>query len=160
MKSTQEWGRFFPIEMCDYGYNETVAMDHFPLSEQEALQKGYHWSTYQSPPPVVKQTVSSDSLPDSIDEITDEILENAILCEVTDKPFKPSIKELEFYRKLRIPFPRRSPDQRHADRMKKRPEFRLETTQCTSCNKQIYSNISPIGSSIVLCDDCFKKEVY
>ena len=35
MKSTGEWGEFFPHEMSPFGYNETVAQEYFPMTEDE-----------------------------------------------------------------------------------------------------------------------------
>jgi hypothetical protein len=39
MKSTGEWGEFFPLSLSLFGYNETVAQDYFPLAQEEAIQK-------------------------------------------------------------------------------------------------------------------------
>ena len=36
MTSTHEWGEFFPTTMSDFGYNETVAQDYFPMTKDEA----------------------------------------------------------------------------------------------------------------------------
>jgi len=35
MRSTGEWGEFFPHELSPFGYNETVAQEYFPLTEEE-----------------------------------------------------------------------------------------------------------------------------
>lgn len=43
MKKTGEWGEFFPISLSPFAYNETNGQEHFPLSREEALQKGYTW---------------------------------------------------------------------------------------------------------------------
>jgi hypothetical protein len=39
MKQTGERWEFFPPRMSSFGYNETVAMEHFPLTRAEALAK-------------------------------------------------------------------------------------------------------------------------
>jgi hypothetical protein len=39
MKSTGEWGEFFPLPLSPFGYNETVAQDYFPLTSEEAIEK-------------------------------------------------------------------------------------------------------------------------
>lgn len=56
-------------------------------------------------------------LPEDISKIPDDILNWAIECEVTKKPFRIIKQELEFYRKHNIPIPRRHPDQRYIDRL-------------------------------------------
>ena len=34
MQSTAEWGEFFPHELSPFGYNETVAQEYFPMTEE------------------------------------------------------------------------------------------------------------------------------
>jgi hypothetical protein len=43
MKSTGEWGEFFPHELSPFGYNETVANEYFPLIEKEIKKKEWKW---------------------------------------------------------------------------------------------------------------------
>lgn len=43
MVKNGEWGEFFPVTYSKFAYNETVAQEHFPLSKDEVLQKGYQW---------------------------------------------------------------------------------------------------------------------
>lgn len=39
MKSTKEWGEFFPTELATFGYNETVAYEYFPMTEEAVREK-------------------------------------------------------------------------------------------------------------------------
>jgi len=39
MQSTGEWGEFFPTEISPFGYDETVAGELYPLSENEIRKK-------------------------------------------------------------------------------------------------------------------------
>ena len=94
-------------------------MTTHPLSKEEALEDGYIWSDYEAPFPKVEKTLPGARLPDSIREIPDDILNWAIECEVTKKPFRIMPSELEFYRKNNLPAPRRHPDQRYLDRIAK-----------------------------------------
>lgn len=34
MKSTGEWGEFFPHQLSPYAYNETIAQEYFPLNPE------------------------------------------------------------------------------------------------------------------------------
>jgi hypothetical protein len=43
MKSTGEWGEFFPHELSPFGYNETVAQEYFPMTEAQVKEKGWNW---------------------------------------------------------------------------------------------------------------------
>lgn len=139
MKKTGEWGKFFPIELCSFGYNETIAMDHFPLTKEEALQRGYKWSDYEMPAPKA---------------------EDSTLCEISGRAFRITKQENEFYKKMDLALPTRHPDQRHADRMKKRAQYKLQTINCAKCQKEIVCSIKNIPVKTSLCDECYLKEVY
>lgn len=43
MQSTGEWGEYFPIEASPFGYNETVAQEYFPLTQEDVQEKGWSW---------------------------------------------------------------------------------------------------------------------
>ena len=45
MRSTGEWGEFFPHELSPFGYNETVAQEYFPMTEGEVKSRGWNWHT-------------------------------------------------------------------------------------------------------------------
>jgi len=160
MESTGEWGQYFPKDICTFGYNETIAMDHFPITKEEALSKGYKWCDYEMPLQKVEKTISPNDVPDSIKDIPETIINWAIVCETTNKPFNITKQELAFYKKHDIPCPRIKPDQRHANRMKKRPEYRLDITNCSKCQRSIYSNITTGITNPKYCEDCFKNLIY
>ncbi len=46
------------------------------------------------------QQIPAQELPDTIDKVTDDILEKAIVCEESGRPFRIIRLELEFYRKM------------------------------------------------------------
>jgi CxxC-x17-CxxC domain-containing protein len=99
-------------------------------------------------------------LPYNISQIPDDILNRAVECEVTNKPFKIIKQELEFYRKHNLPIPRRHPDQRHLDRIALRNPRKLYTRICDKCGKDIKTTYAPDRSEIVYCEECYNKEVY
>lgn len=39
----REWGEYFPFSLSPFAYNETMAMDNFPLTKEEALKRGFRW---------------------------------------------------------------------------------------------------------------------
>lgn len=67
---------------------------------------------------MVEKTIKASLLPEDITNIPDDILNWAIECEVTKKPFRIVKPELEFYRKHNLQIPHRHPDQRYIDRLK------------------------------------------
>ncbi len=134
MMADGEWGEFFPSSMSPFGYNETVAQEYFPLTREEITESGiFNWSDYEAPFPTVEKVIPASKLPDTIDSIPDDILNWAIECEVTGRPFRIIRQELEFYRKHSLPIPRRHPDQRHLDRMALRNPRKLYERQCDKC---------------------------
>jgi len=118
MKRHGEWGEFFPLWMSPFGYNETLAGEILPMTRDEALEKWYTWSDYQSPAPKVDKIIPAHKIPKDISEIPDDILHWAIECETTKKLFRIIEPELEFCRKNDIPIPKKHPDQRRIERMR------------------------------------------
>ncbi|MDD5769471.1 MAG: hypothetical protein PHE25_00740 [Candidatus Gracilibacteria bacterium] len=155
MMETGEWGEFFPSSISPFGYNETVAQEYFPISRDKALPYLYNWSTYEPPFPHVDKIIPSNKLPKDITKIPDDILNRAIECEITKKPFRIIKQELEFYRKHNIPIPKRHPDQRHLDRMNLRNPRKLFDRKCDKCGKDIKTTYSPDRKEIVYCEECY-----
>ncbi len=127
-----EWGEFFPGSISPFGYNETVAPWHFPLTKEAALRLGFKRSDYEAPFPQVDKILQPSELPD-IKDVTNDILQQAIECEVSHKPFRVIKQELDFYRKHNLPLPRRHPDQRHLDRMGRRNPRKIWQRNCAKC---------------------------
>lgn len=160
MKKTGEWGEFFPSSLSPFGYNETVAQEGFSLSKEEAIQKGFNWSDYESPKPEVKKIIPASKLPANIKDIPDDILNWAIECEVTHKPFRVVKQELQFYRDNNVPIPRKHPDQRHKDRTALRNPKKLWSRNCMKCQASIQTTYSPDRPERVYCERCYLEEVY
>ncbi|HEY4474539.1 MAG TPA: hypothetical protein VJC06_01285, partial [Candidatus Paceibacterota bacterium] len=79
MKETKEFGEFFPPQLSPFGYNETQGQVYMPLSKEEALAAGYAWED-QLPGTFGKETIKSDQIPDSIQELGDSILKEILAC--------------------------------------------------------------------------------
>ena len=160
MKTTWEWGEFFPANISPFGYNETVAQEYFPLSKTEAESKNFNWSDYEAPLPKVDKIIPASKLPEDIVDIPDDILNWAIECEVSKKPFRIIRQELDFYRKHNLPIPKRHPDQRHLDRMKLRNPRKLFTRNCDKCDADIQTTYAPERPETVYCEKCYNAEIY
>ena len=160
MQSTGEWGEFFPHYMSPFGYNETVAQEHFPLEKADVLKKGWKWSDYEKLPPKADKRISASRLPDDIKDIPDDILNRAIECEDSKKPFKVTDQELSFYRKMSLPIPHFHPDVRHLNRLKLRNPRKLFDRKCDKCSSAIKTTYSPDRPERVYCEECYLKTVY
>lgn len=160
MHKTGEWGEFFPARFSPFGYNESVAMEYFPLPKEQAIAAGFHWSDYESPKPQVEKILPAAKLPDNIQDIPDDILNWAVECEITKKPFRIIKQELKFYRNHNLPIPRRHPDQRHKDRMELRNPRKLYRRACMKCGKEIQTTFAETRKEMVYCEQCYLQEVY
>ena len=160
MRTRGEWGEFMPVALSPFGYNETVAQEYFPLTKNEVLRKGWKWSDFEMPPPQVKKSIKAHDLPDLTDSVPDDILNWAIECEITKRPFKIIKQELDFYRQMKLPIPRRHPDQRHRDRMALRNPRKLWNRSCANCQKQIATSYAPERPEMVYCEQCYLETVY
>ena len=156
-----EWWEFFPASLSPFGYNETVAQEYFPLTKSEATKNGiFNWSDYEPPFPKVEKIIKASMLPNDISKIPDDILNWAIECEVTGKPFRIIKQELEFYRKHNLPIPKKHPDQSHLDRLALRNPRKLFDRKCDKCSKSIKTTYSPDRKEIIYCEKCYEKEIF
>lgn len=160
MQKTGEWGKFFPGTLSPFGYNESLANDYFPMNKEESLKSGFKWNEYEQPLPEVERVISGDQVPDDIKDIPDAVLNFAIKCPVTSKLFKVTAQELQYYRKNKIPLPRKHHEQRHKERLAKRNPRKLWERKCDQCVKIFKSTYALDRPEKVYCEECFRKEVY
>jgi CxxC-x17-CxxC domain-containing protein len=120
----------------------------------------FNWSDYEAPFPKVEKIIPANKLPENISEIPDDILNWAIECEITKKPFRIIKQELDFYRKYNLPIPRKHPSQRHLERMNFRNPRKLFKRKCDKCGKKIQTTYNPERLEIVYCQDCYEREIY
>jgi|CXWL01.1.fsa_nt_gi hypothetical protein len=152
-----EWGQFFPARFSPHGYNESLANEYYPMSREDVLSHGWNWhedierGQYQGP---------HVEIPDHIDEVSDAIVDQILTCEKSGKPYKVMKQELDFYRKLRLPIPRRSFEQRYVDRLALRNQRRLWDRECMSCGKAIQSTYAPDRPEKIYCEKCYLDAVY
>ncbi|QQR83270.1 hypothetical protein IPJ72_05725 [Candidatus Peregrinibacteria bacterium] len=157
MQKTGEWGQFFPAHLSPHAYNESVAYDYFPLTKADVENKGWAWyeanekAAYQGP---------TIELPDHINSVTDQVTEQILTCEKSNKLFKIIPQELKFYRSMGIPIPRLAPDQRAIDRMQLRNERKLYDRKCSNCQSTIQSTYAPDREEKVVCEHCYLKNIY
>jgi len=158
-----EWWEFFPASLSPFWYNETVAQEYFPLEKKDVSEKHlykFNWSDYESPKPNVEKIIPAEKLPENIVDIPDDILNWAIECEVSKKPFRIIKQELEFYRKHNLPVPHKHPDIRHLERMKLRNPRKLFDRKCDKCWVEMKSTYKEDREEIVICEKCYEKEIY
>ncbi len=154
MKETGEWGEFFPQSLSPFGYNESVAHEYLPLSEEEVQSRGGFWREI---PPLASGN-ESYSVPNGLSEIGDEILTKIIVDADSGRPFKVQRRELFLHRELGLPFSALGPESRYRIRFRKRVPRALYLRTCSACAQEIQTAISPAWSARVLCEKCYNTQ--
>ncbi|MDD5623427.1 MAG: hypothetical protein PHI23_01815, partial [Candidatus Peribacteraceae bacterium] len=160
MRANGEWGEYLPASLSPFAYNETIAQEYFPLTEQEVLQRGWRWREEQEEITKVSKVIAAEKLPDTLAEIPDDILHWPITCAATKRPFQIVKQELDFYRKMHLPIPHLHPDERHRRRVACRNPYKLWTRPCMKCGKEMETTYAPERPEKVYCETCYLKEVY
>jgi hypothetical protein len=181
------YGEFFPPEFSPFYYDETIAQEYYPLSEEKVknfgfLLKGKSKRNY-------KVDTKANNLPDHIEDTDESILGRVIECmhggacsEQCTEAFKIIESELQFYKRMNLPLPRLCPNCRHYQRLKQRNPLKLWHRSCMCSGesrvKQKYQNTakhdhgdkpcpvefetsySPDRPEVVYCEKCYQAEVY
>ena len=150
------YGEFFPTALSPFSYNETTAQEFFPLEKETALKNNFTWFDREERD--YKPTIMVNQIPDTIKEITEEILKDIIQCANTGKDencttaFRIITNELSFYQRFNIPLPTKCPNCRHKERMAFRtmPNFRKTICAEESCDNQILTAY-PESATNVYC---------
>jgi len=166
MKSTGEWGQFFPMAMSPYPYNDTNAYEFFPLTKEEVQAKGLVWRD-----PDIKNykvTLTCEQIPDLIRMVPDKITEEIIECEHKGAcahqcatAFRILPKELEFYRNNNLPLPKQCPNCRSFDRRSRRRGMEVYHRHCmkAGCANEFETSYAPDRPEIVYCEQCYQNEL-
>ncbi len=159
MQKAGEWGEYFPPFVSQFAYNESLAQEYFPLSREDAIAQAWQWRNddeTELPP----RSITVDQLPSTIEQTNDDVLLRPVICQKTGRPFNFVKQELAFYRSMGLPLPHLHPDERSADRLRRKNPYRLWERQCNYCGKTIQSNYAPERPEIVYCEECYLAEVY
>ncbi|KKT00120.1 MAG: hypothetical protein UW07_C0001G0014 [Candidatus Nomurabacteria bacterium GW2011_GWF2_43_8] len=163
MKKEGIYGDFFPKELSPFGYNESLVMDEFPLTKEEALAEGFKWEdtprgTYG------KETVDWKKFPDSILDLSSDfdVGKEVFICMECKKNYRIIEDELSFYRRMQIPIPRNCPECRHDKRVKNRGPNKLWHRKCMreGCQNEFETPYAAEKPEIIYCDECYKRLVY
>jgi len=161
------YGEFFPYEMSPFGYNETNAIDYFPINKEEAIIKGYNWREREKRNYNI--TIQSSELQDSILEVDENIFKEIIGCPNNGNEkyqcttaYRIMPEELQFYKQKGLPLPRYCPNCRHYQRLKFINPMKLWHRKCMKegCNNEFETSYAPERPEVIYCEKCYQKEVY
>ncbi|HAQ02303.1 TPA: hypothetical protein DCQ22_00170 [Candidatus Nomurabacteria bacterium] len=155
-----KYGEFFPAEISPFGYNETVAEDYFPLSEDDIKSNGYNFLNPDKSGYTITHT--SKDIPDDIKDIKETILDYIIECESCNKGYKIIQSEYEFLKRFNLPIPRKCFECRHKDRFNQVNPPKLWHRSCMKegCTNTFETSYVPERPEIIYCEKCYQNEVY
>jgi hypothetical protein len=160
MRSTEEYGEFFPAKDSPFPYNETIAQDEYPLTKDEILSRGWRWKPHADEQMDVPKVIDATELPDATGDTPDDVVHWAIRSSESKRPFRIIKQELALYRELTLPLPRLSPEERYRSRLKRRNPKKLWNRACTSCGKTMATSYAPGRPERVICEECYLATVY
>src|SRR3989338_4238415 len=144
MRTTKEWGEFFPVRFNPMPYNSSIAYRYYPISEEEAKLKGYSW--YEEDIKDFTDAIKASQLPDGLPETDAPITVKSAL---SGRPFRITTQEIERYRELNVPLPRESYEERMNKRAQKLGSPQLYERTCATTGKAILTPYPPDSPYII-----------
>lgn len=169
LKEKDMYGEFFPKEFSVFGYNESSAMDEFPLTKEEVLTSGFTWEE-EHRGVYDKGTISWDKTPLVSEDIkSDEVSKEIYTCTTCQKNYKIITTEADFYKRFSIPLPQTCPECRFKERVGGREPNKLWERVCMCnlsnhehagvCSNTFKTSYEPDRPEILYCESCYQKEV-
>ncbi len=176
---TYRYGEFFPPEFSPFAYNDTLAQDFFPLTKEEAVNRGYRWRDFEAVS--YAPTVMAGELPDEIGEVADSIVREIIRCATCGRAYGIIAMELAFYKEMGLPLPRSCASCRFLRRMREKnpPRYWHRVCSCggrqsdngvyantaehfhgsdNHCPEEFDTSYAPDRPEIVYCQRCYNTE--
>lgn len=149
MLTTGEYGEFFPAKYSSFAYNETVAQEYFPLSQEQIKQAGWQWF--------------------DIPEATQTSVTGARQCSSCAKAFRIILQEQSFYDQEQLAVPTLCPNCRHVTRLQLRTPRSLWTRQCmctqpehnhsARCSNEFSTTYNSDRKELIYCESCYNQTV-
>ena len=172
--------------MSPFAYNEGGAQEYYPLTREQAQERGYAWREQKHSH--TSATMLADAIPDESSKIPETILNETIECfhrgQCADRcssMFRLTRSELEFYKTMNLPLPNLCPNCRHYARVTKRNPHPLSQRTCgcggersrngdytniathahgvAPCSREFETTYTPDRPDIVYCTECYQQEV-
>ncbi|MEK7547359.1 MAG: hypothetical protein AAB540_00540, partial [Patescibacteria group bacterium] len=150
MMETKEYGEFFPADSCPFAYNESIAMEYFPLTEKEALVRGFRWLNDNA-------TCNPQTyvVPAKISDVPDSVVDEVLACKSCEKNYRITSNELKFYRHSSLPIPFFCANCRHLRRLKSKNPKSFWERKCDKCGKNIMTTFPPESKCPIYCEECY-----
>jgi len=154
-----QYGEGLGLEFSAQAYNFSLAQVSYPLTDDEIVKLGGHVAKEPETNVGNIEVVKYKDLPKTINEISDDILNKAILCEESNRPFRIIASELEFYKRMNLPLPNIHPLLRIERRLRFVKDGKKYKDVCKKCKKDIEVVFDPIDNFLIYCEKCYQQEV-
>lgn len=151
MRTTGEYGQFFPAALSPMDYNRSEAQVFFPEAQSTAEKLGFTWKEEE-----VEAFTPTYQIPDDIKNVQDDILDAVLKCEVTGKKYKIIKQELAAYRKMGIPIPTASPIARLEKIQSSLTVKEAQSQPCSVCDQKVLTVYNPQEHRLV-CENCYQQ---
>ena len=154
MRSNNEYGKFLPYSFGPGPFNLSTSFLYFPdTTKNDILSLGGYWQDIDESH---IKGIHTSELPDSIEQITEDICTQALICPETGWRFNISENELNFYKQNNIPLPRKHFDVRIRDIVKYSTVLETSVYNCFYCKKEIQAYYpKDWGYKNVACEECY-----
>ncbi|MCX6721811.1 MAG: hypothetical protein NTY04_01275, partial [Candidatus Staskawiczbacteria bacterium] len=151
-----KYGDFFPSDLAPFSYNESIAQEYYPISKEQALERGYSWKEAEARNYNI--TIKNEDIIDDIKAVGDDITNQMIECshkgkclEQCTEAFRITPHEIEFYKRMSLPLPRLCPNCRHYQRINLRNPIKLYSRKCmkSGCTNEFKTSYAPNRPEIV-----------
>lgn len=148
MRASGEYGEFMPTKYSPLAYNESRAQEFFPLSQKEALMKGYRWQNTEKR----NHQIGGDVLP---------CMHNQECVHNCPGAFKLTAVEKDFYTRFNLAIPKLCSNCRHYARADRKTPLKLWHRKCMKpgCSNEFQTSYSPDRPEIVYCEQCYQQEI-
>lgn len=158
MRGRGEYGKFLPYSMSAGPFNFSTSFLYFPETQKEDILKlGGYW---EDPEEKNAEGMKTEELPDSIKDVPDEIINQALVCPKTGWRFNIAKNELIFHKDNGIPLPRIHFDARIRENMKYMSVLESYPYKCFYCRKDIEAYYLPEWNyQKIACEECYKQNI-
>jgi CxxC-x17-CxxC domain-containing protein len=140
-------------------YNFSSGYTTYPLTDEEIKELGGYLGNEPDTNAGDIATIEPKDLPQTIEDTSDDVLNKAILCEKTNRPFRIVPAELAFYRNMGLPLPSIHPTPRMRVFADQKPTSKKYQAICAKCSKEIQSMFDPSEEYFLYCEKCYQSEV-
>ncbi len=147
------------FEFSAQAYNFSIGQILYTLTDEQIIKFGGYIAKEPETNVGDMEILNKNQVPQTINEVKDNILDKAIRCEFTNRPFKIISSELSFLRRMGIPLPTTHPSIRMSERWKISPVGKKYKTVCKKCSKDMETLFDPKEDYIMYCERCYQQEV-